>query len=91
MNRKTRLLATLVPVLALAATACELQPGQPDHIWVAELEAPWLQATAPTELWIEMITEGDFSGRCSDNFGGVFYIDSRGFICEVGADQDQRA
>lgn len=91
MNRNTRLLATLVPVLALAATACELQPGQPDHIYVTELEAPWVTTVQPTELWIEMITEGDFAGRCTTNFGGVFYIDSRGHICEVGLDQDVRA
>jgi hypothetical protein len=38
-----------------------------------------------------MMTEGDFAGRCRDKFGGVFYIDSRGFICEVVFDQDQRA
>ena len=87
--RKT--LCFVVPVLALAGTACELQPGQPDHIWIAELEAPWVQVTPPTEMWIEMITEGDFAGRCTTNFGGVFYIDSRGFICEVGLDQDVRA
>ena len=82
-------LATLATVTAL--TGCELQPGQPDHIVVTELEAPWVSAVVPTELWIEMITEGDFAGRCRDNFGGVFYIDSRGFICEVGLDQDNRA
>ena len=50
-----------------------------------------MQVTPPTEMWIEMITEGDFAGRCTTNFGGVFYIDSRGFICEVGLDQDVRA
>ena len=84
MNRKTLTLATLVPVLTLAATACELQPGQPDHIYVAELEAPWLSVTPPTELWVRMIPEGDFKGRCRDNFAGNFYNDSRGLICEVG-------
>ena len=89
MNRKT--LSFAIPLLALAATACELQPGQPAYIYVDELEAPWLTATPPTELWVRMIPEGDFAGRCADNFGGVFYNDSRGLICEVGADQDQRA
>lgn len=84
----TRTLAA-VALATIPLAACELQPGQPDHIVVAELEAPWLSVTPPTELWIEMITEGDFEGRCTTNFGGVMWIDSRGFICEVGPDQDQ--
>ena len=80
--RKT--LCFVVPVLALAGTACgELQPGQPDHIYVNELEAIWVTATPPTELWVRMIPEGDFRGRCLTNHGGNFYNDSRGLICEV--------
>ncbi len=83
MNRKTRLLAPLVPVLTLAATACELQPGQPAYIYVDELEAPWVDVQLPTEMWVRMIPEGDFKGRCVTNFAGNFYNDSRGLICEV--------
>jgi hypothetical protein len=73
--------------IALAATAtftgCELQPGQPHHITVTELEAPWVDVTPPTELWIEMITEGDFKERCATNFGGTFRSDSNGRLCIV--------
>jgi hypothetical protein len=79
--RKT--LSFVVPVLALAATACELQPGQPAYIYVNELEAPWVDVQLPTEMWVRMIPEGDFKGRCSYNFAGNFYNDSRGLICEV--------
>lgn len=84
----TRTIAT-VALATIPLAACELQPGQPDHITVTELEAPWVQVTAPTELWVQMVTEGAFAERCVTNFGGVMYNDSRGFICEVGADQDQ--
>lgn len=84
------MLKYLLPLTLIPLAACELQPGQPDHIVVSELEAPWVTATAPTELWVEMITEGDMPGRCSTNLGGVFYVDSRGHICEVGVDQAVR-
>tara|TARA_R110000868_G_scaffold73658_3_gene213463 strand:+ start:210 stop:479 length:270 start_codon:yes stop_codon:yes gene_type:complete len=82
MNRRT--LRFAVPLLALVATGCELAPGQPDHIDISELEAPWVQTVAPTQLWVHMITEGNFAERCVTNFGGVMFNDSRGFICEVG-------
>ena len=80
--RKT--LCFVVPVLALAGTACELQPGQPDHIYVNELEAIWVSVVPPTELWVRMIPESDWKGRCITNLNGNPYNDSRGLICEVG-------
>lgn len=87
--RKT--LSFVVPVLALAATACELQPGQPAYIYVNELDAPWIDVQPPTEMWVRMMPEGDHRARCEYNFDGVFYNDSRGLICEVGLNQDVRA
>lgn len=86
MTMKTTI--AIAALTLVAATGCELQQGQPDHITVTELEAPWVDVTPPTELWIEMIPEGDFEARCAGNFGGTFWNDSRGLICEVGLDQD---
>lgn len=84
-----RIILTALAIAAIVPLAgCELAPGQPDHITVTEIEAPWVQVTPPTELWVEMIPVGDFEGRCVTNLGGTFYNDGRGQICEVGLDQD---
>lgn len=77
---------TIVTALAITAATlgagCELQDGQPHHIVVSELEAPWVDVTPPTELWIEMVTEGDFTDRCTANFGGTLRLDGT-HVCVV--------
>lgn len=83
MPTRTTLIATALAATTVLATAgCELQPGQPHHITVDELEAPWVDVTPPTELWIRMVTEGDFNDRCITNFGGTLRLDGT-HVCVV--------
>lgn len=82
MRTRTALTAIALTAATTLATGCELQPGQPHHITVDEIEAPWVQVTPPTELWIRMVTEGDFNDRCITNFGGTLRLDGT-HVCVV--------
>ncbi len=82
MRLRTAITAIALTATATLATACDLQPGQPHHITVTELEAPWVDVTPPTELWIRMVTEGDFTDRCIANFGGTLRLDGT-HVCVV--------
>ena len=81
-----KFLAFLVAVPVLAA--CDPAPyAKVDHVTIDEIEASSVVAAPGVELWVQMITEGDFVERCASNLGGTYHavIGGEAHVCVVPA------
>jgi hypothetical protein len=82
--KKTLAAIAAATTVTVTMTACNpYAPRNPAII--DEIEAGSLTAINGVDLWVRMITEGDFAARCTGNLGGTLEQNWAGYVCVVKA------